>query len=246
MEPEKYNNSCIYKIWKDTFIYIGSTSNFKRRMSEHKSACNNINSKIHHLKIYQTIRLHGGWDKFEKLVVQNVCCENRKELYEIEGMFIKNIATMNCVIAGRSQKKYHEDNRAKLVENMKKYRKNNKDKISENGKKYYENNKDNILENVKKYYEKNKEKIKERKKIYREKNKEKISENGKKYYEKKKEKIKERKKIYREKNKEKIKEKRKIYYEKKKEKIICSCCGILVRKGNYTRHQKTKKCMKFQ
>ena len=164
MEPNKYNNSCIYKIWKDRFIYIGSTCNFKRRMSQHKTSCNNINSKKHHLKIYQTIRLHGGWDKFEKVVVQNVCCENRKELHKLEGEFIKNIGTMNSQISGRSQKKYYKDN---------------KDKITEYRKQYYQNNKDKIK-------------------------------------------------------------------EKRKEKIICSCCGILVGKKHYARHQKSKRCMKFQ
>ena len=105
MGINKYNNSCIYKIWKDNFIYIGSTCNFIRRMNEHKSSCNNINSQRRHLKIYQTIRLHGGWDEFEKEIIKHVCCENRKELHKLEGEFIKNIGTMNCSIAGRSKKK---------------------------------------------------------------------------------------------------------------------------------------------
>ena len=175
MENNKYNNSCIYKISKDNLIYIGSTCNYKQRMIQHKSTCNNIKSNSYNLKIYQTIRLHGGWDEFEKLVVQNVCCENREELREIEGEFIKNIGTLNCMIAGRSQKKYYEDNRDKVAERRKKYRENNRDKITENRKQYYEDNKDK----VKQYYENNKIKITEQRKKYREDNKNKILEQQK-------------------------------------------------------------------
>ena len=145
----KYNNSCIYKIWKHNFIYIGSTCDFKRRMIEHKSICNNINSTKYNFKIYQTIRLHGGWDLFEKLVVQNVCCENRKELREIEGEFIKNIGTINCQISGRTKKQYREDNRDKIAEYTKQYYENNRNKIAEYTKQYREDNRDKILERKK-------------------------------------------------------------------------------------------------
>ena len=256
MENNIYNNSCIYKISKENFIYIGSTCNYNQRMRQHKSICNNINSKSYNLKIYQTIRLNGGWDEFEKVVIQNVCCENRKELHEIEGEFIKKIGTINCMIAGRSQKKYYEDNRDKIKEyrennkdkakqyyennkdKIKEYRENNKDKI----KKYYENNKDKLAENRKQYYENNKDKIKE----YRENNKDKLAEYKKQYCENNKDKIKE----YYENNKDKIKQ----YYENNKEriseqqkqKIICPICGVFTRKYTIKRHQKTKKCLQFQ
>ena len=149
MGNNKYNNSYIYKISKDNLIYIGSTCDFKRRMSEHKSICNNINSTKYNFKIYQTIRLHGGWDLFEKLVVQNVCCENRKELREIEGEFIKNIGTINCQISGRTKKQYREDNRDKIAEYTKQYYENNRNKIAEYTKQYREDNRDKILERKK-------------------------------------------------------------------------------------------------
>jgi len=144
METNKYNNSCIYKISKDNLIYIGSTCDFKRRMIQHKTVCNNINSKSYNLKIYQTIRLNGGWDDFEKVVIQNICCENREELREIEGEFIKNIGTLNCMIAGRTYKQWCDDNRDKLAERTKQYYKDNRDKKSEYNKQYHENNKERI------------------------------------------------------------------------------------------------------
>jgi len=58
-KPNKYHNSCIYKIWKDNLIYIGSTFNFKQRVIQHKSRCTNEKSKSHNLKIYKTIRMNG-------------------------------------------------------------------------------------------------------------------------------------------------------------------------------------------
>ena len=145
MEAGKYNNSCIYKIWKDTFIYIGSTCNFNQRMRQHKTSCNNIKSKSYNYKIYQTIRLHGGWNLFEKVVIKNIYCENRKELREIEGEFIKNIGTMNCQISGRTTKKYYEDNRDKIKHKSKQYYENNRDKI----KQWREDNRDKVAEKKK-------------------------------------------------------------------------------------------------
>ena len=146
MENNKYNNSCIYKIWKHNFIYIGSTCNFNQRMSQHKSSCNNIKSKSYNLKIYQTIRLNGGWDEFEKEIIKHVCCENKKELHEIEGEFIKNIGigTMNCIIPARTKKQYQEDNKVKISEYHKIYQENNKIKITEQRKKYREDNREKI------------------------------------------------------------------------------------------------------
>ena len=227
MENNKYNNSCIYKIWKHNFIYIGSTCNFNKRMIEHKSSCNNIKSKSYNLKIYQTIRLNGGWDEFEKEKIKHVCCENRNELREIEGMFIKKIGTINCMIAGRTNKKYREDNKAELAKKNKKYRENNRDKI----KQYYEYNKDKAKE----YYEDNRAKLTEYKKQYYENNKDKV----KQYYKNNKDKISENRKQYYENNKERIS-------EQQKQKIICPICGVFTRKYTIKSHQKTKKCLKFQ
>ena len=235
MEPNKYNNSCIYKISKHNFIYIGSTCNFKRRMIEHKSSCNNIKSKKRHLKIYQTIRLHGGWDSFEKVVIKNICCENRKELHEIEAKFIKNIGTMNCQNAGRNKKQKMLKEKQKILKEKILKQKILKEKILENQKILKEKilEKQNLI--TKTISEKQKQyKIKklEQKKQYRENNKDILSKKAKQY---------------RKKNKDKLKEKRKIYYEAKTKKIIiCPFCDILVSQYNLKRHQQGKKCMKFQ
>ena len=50
----KYNNTTIYKIVSkdinDKNIYIGMTTNFNKRKSDHKSNCNNVNDKHHNYR----------------------------------------------------------------------------------------------------------------------------------------------------------------------------------------------------
>ena len=53
-----YNKTEIYKlIHKDDInnenIYIGSTTNFRTRQSQHKTSCTNEKSKKYNLKVYQ-------------------------------------------------------------------------------------------------------------------------------------------------------------------------------------------------
>jgi len=45
--------------------YVGSSCNMKLRARKHKYNCNNIESNRHHLKLYTTIREHGGWEEFK-------------------------------------------------------------------------------------------------------------------------------------------------------------------------------------
>ena len=45
--------------------YVGSTSNMKQRRRAHKSDCYNPNSPRYHLKLYETIRQHNGFDEFK-------------------------------------------------------------------------------------------------------------------------------------------------------------------------------------
>ena len=91
------------------------------------------------------------------------------------------------------------------------------------------------VESNKVYCLQNIDKINEQRKQYRETNKEKLAENDKEYYEKNKEIIAERKKMYYEKNQEAIN-------QKQAEKITCLLCGCILRRGDITRHQRTKKC----
>lgn len=71
-----YNDIFIYMIkCKDPSIkdfYIGSTSDLKNRMNQHKTDC-----KRSTLKLYRFIREHGGWNNWEFITLY----ENRDEYY---------------------------------------------------------------------------------------------------------------------------------------------------------------------
>ena len=66
------NDYIFYKITCDDlpeYIYIGSTVHFIKRKCDHKITCNNPNRKGHNIKLYQTIRDNGGWEKWDIIVI---------------------------------------------------------------------------------------------------------------------------------------------------------------------------------
>ena len=123
--------SVIYKIYcKDENIkdcYVGSTNNYNKRKIQHKYCCNNINSDRHHLKVYEFIRANGGFENFDFIILEQL--ENimtKKDLLKIEGQYIKNNnATLNYIIAGRTDQEYYQDNKKQIAENGKKWRQKN-------------------------------------------------------------------------------------------------------------------------
>ena len=148
-----YKNSVIYKFHcknpEVKEVYIGSTSNFRGRKSQHKKSCNNPKSKKYNLPVYKFIRDNDGWDNWYMTQLYAFPCENKRELETEERRCIEEYGfnnCLNCIIPTRSQKEWREDNKVEL---------------SEYYKEWYEDNKEKLLEKKKEYYEKNKEKIKE-------------------------------------------------------------------------------------
>ena len=72
----KYNQSIIYKLCcKDpsiTDIYIGSTTRFARRKSQHKSICNNTdtNNQSYNFYVYQFIRENNGFSNWDMIEIE--------------------------------------------------------------------------------------------------------------------------------------------------------------------------------
>ena len=203
-----YKNSSIYKLCcKDTDIkdiYVGSTTNFKRRKGDHKYNCNNEKSLKHNIYVYQFIRENGGWTNWDMVEICNFSCDNKRELHTEERRHLELLgATLNKLIPTRTLKEYYEDNKEEIQEYHKEYYKDNKDKIIEKSKEYYEENKEIIAEKMKMYAEKNKEHIKNYQKEYRENNKEILAI---------------QKKEYSKKNKEQLKKYRHEWYLKNKER----------------------------
>ena len=67
--PIDYSKTLIYKlVHKDDLensnIYVGSTTDFRKRKWSHKECCNNLKSSKYHRKVYQYIRDNCGFDEW--------------------------------------------------------------------------------------------------------------------------------------------------------------------------------------
>lgn len=164
-----YSNTSIYKLCcKDiniTEIYIGHTTDMRKRKWQHKSSCNNERNKKYNYNVYQFIRNNGGWDNFDMIEVERFEAIDGYDAKKRERYWIEELkATLNMVLPSRTKKEYLKD----------------KDEyFKEKRKDYYENNKEIILDKLKIYRENNKDKFKEKDKKYRENNKEIIAEKTK-------------------------------------------------------------------
>ena len=225
-----YDKTHFYKLMcKDfniTDCYVGHTTDWVKRKSDHKHRCNNPNRGGHNLPVYKFMRENGGWENWEMLWIKTLKCENAMEARSEERKCKEQLnATLNGNVPSRTFDEYRETNKDKIKEYAVEYRKNNKDKIKE-------------------YTERNKEHRKQYNKDYREKNHEKLCEDKKQDYQKNKEHRLQKFKEDKEQNPEKYKEKAKKAYLKRREKLrtpyTCSCGVVLCMSGK-ARHEKSNK-----
>ena len=92
-------------------------------------------------------------------LLEDFKCENKKQLTNREGYFIREFKpVLNDRIEGRTKKQYQEDNKDKKI----KYYQDNKARIKLYDKTKYENKRDTIRERQAIYYKNNNEQIKAR------------------------------------------------------------------------------------
>jgi hypothetical protein len=159
--PINYQNALIYKfVCKDLDVkecYVGSTTDFRKRKSGHKTDCNNVKSKRYYLNVYQFIRDNNGWDNWDMVLIEKYPCDDRLELHQRERYWFEELnASLNKNIPSRSQKEaskeWYEDNKEKIKIQKKEYRESNKDKIEIQKKEYRKTNKDKIAKLTQKKY----------------------------------------------------------------------------------------------
>jgi hypothetical protein len=258
----------IYLIWgKDQdgniLRYYGSTSNFIKRKSEHKTRykkwieAGRPNNKKQYSSFF--ILDNGDW-KMEKI---DEIDGERWQARKLEGEYQKNNNCVNVRKECRTKKEWYEDNREKMAELNKQYQIDNKDKLAEYNKKYRADNKDKIADREKQYradnkdkitqyYNDNKDKLAEKHKEYYKINKDKINEKHNEWVNNNKDKMLKKQKQYRADNKDKIAEWRKQHYndnkqaisKKNKEKITCEC-GIEISNKSKYKHRESKKHINF-
>jgi hypothetical protein len=156
-----YSNGIIYKICcVDTDIkqmYIGSTTNFNRRRTQHKSVYINVNDKGYNYNVYQFIRLNGGWDNWSMIQLEAYEATDKRNLETRERYYIDLLnPSLNKVIPTRTTQEYRDENKDKIQI----YRNENKVAIAETTKIYCEKNKVKIAKMRKAYKTKNKSDIK--------------------------------------------------------------------------------------
>jgi hypothetical protein len=175
---QDFKNAKIYKITNDynDEVYIGSTCNtLVRRFSVHK-----CDARKHNTRALYKLMNEIGESRFRIELIENFPCEDKYQLIQREGHFIRVMGTLNMKIAGRTDQEYHQDNKLVINEKHKEYKRQNQDKI----KQYNNDHKEDIKQYHIIYREKNNEYLKEKKKEYRETNKEVLKQRKKEYYEK--------------------------------------------------------------
>ena len=210
--PVDYSDGKIYKLTcKDGHYYIGSTAcTLSKRFGHHKFAINN--------------KIRGGkYEYFSKVpisdisieLIENCPCDSKDELNSREDEFIKLsmkdplcLNTFRAFLTDEDRKEYD-----------KKYYENNKEKIQENMKEYYEEHKEDIMNYQQFYGAINKEKVDEYQANYRKENAEKRLEYTRKYTEEHHEQVNAAKREHYQKNKERLLVENKEYVAKNIEKV---------------------------
>ena len=81
--PIDYTNTLFYKLCcKDisiTDVYVGHTTDFRKRKNKHKNNCYNEKSHEYNYQVYQFIREHGGWGNWDMVLIERSGCEDALE-----------------------------------------------------------------------------------------------------------------------------------------------------------------------
>ena len=138
---QDFGKGKIYKITNDynDEVYVGSTCDLlTKRFSNHKvkSKDDTKNSSPIH-KLMNEI----GFDRFRIELIEDYACQDKYQLIQREGHYIRELGTLNKVIAGRTRQERTKENYESIKEQRQKYHQNNKEKIKEQQKEHYLNNK---------------------------------------------------------------------------------------------------------
>jgi hypothetical protein len=169
-----YTKGKIYKIVCNVtgLMYIGSTCvpTLARRLAEHKSSYKRfLNGEItNKLSSFEVL----SNDNYNIILIENVICQNKDELYSHERKYIETIECVNINIPGRTSKQYYNENK----EHKKEYREENKDHIKEYMLEYHEIHHQQLKDYNIAYNQENKAKIKVYRLKYEEENKEMLKE----------------------------------------------------------------------
>ena len=136
---QNFNNGKIYKITNNinNEVYVGSTCDIlRKRFNYHKK--DRTKKRFTELPLYKLMN-ELGTDLFRIDLIEDYACDDKQSLRQREGYWIRQIGTLNKVIAGRTQKEYLKENKDKINESAKEYREANKEIINEKKKIFRKN-----------------------------------------------------------------------------------------------------------
>jgi hypothetical protein len=159
-----YSLGLIYKIVCDditvTNIYVGSTTNFTKRKSQHKSLCNKKD-----LKIYHSINDNGGWDNWSMIEIEKYPCKDKRELESRERYWFELLnANLNSHAPFKTEDEKKEYRKSWREED----KKNNPEKIKEQNRIQHEKRKEINKKLYAIWWEKNKDIVKEKRRLKKE------------------------------------------------------------------------------
>ena len=113
-------------------IYIGSTTKkLNERLYNHKYNYGRyLNGKYNNVSVFKLFDKF-GLNNIEIVLLQEIDFNDKKQLTDLEGRFIKDNACVNKCIMGRTMKEYYNANKDKKIEYQKQYRKDNKNKLQQ-------------------------------------------------------------------------------------------------------------------
>ena len=149
-----YSNTIIYKLCcKDitiTEIYIGHTTDMRKRKYQHESVCNNEKRKSYNLNVYQFIRENYGWDNWDMIEIERYNAIDGYDATKRERYWIEELkASLNMIIPTRTHKEWEEKNKDYLKEYHKIKYENNREILGQKAKEYSIKNREIISEKAK-------------------------------------------------------------------------------------------------
>jgi len=155
--PKDYSNTIIYKIvCNDVDIkecYVGHTTNFVKRKSQHKRNCNNITYEKHNLPVYQFIRENNGWDNFNMVMIEEYNAENRLQAETRERYWIETLQSkLNKKLPTQTFKEWYDKNKEEHNKKSRIYQQEHKEHLNKISQNYYETHKEELAEKAKNQY----------------------------------------------------------------------------------------------
>ena len=153
MAPD-FSQGRIYKILNTLTddVYVGSTCQpLTKRLYGHKNTIGK--PKYENNKFYCKMQ-ELGTDNFYIELIENFPCSTREELRAREGTWIREIATLNKLVAGRDSKGYYDDNADMLKQKSKDYRAEHKEYYKKYNDAYKAEHKEELKAKCKVYIEK--------------------------------------------------------------------------------------------